>query len=434
MRQLLLREGASELSYEIREIVKKARLVEKSGQNIFWENIGDPIQKNNKLPEWIKETIISLINDDLSYGYSVSKGVLATRDFLADLNNRRGGAQITAEDILFFNGLGDAIAKLYQFLIPSSRVIGPSPAYSTHSSAEAAHANTRPLTYNLNPADNWYPDMDDLYMKVKYNPNIVGILIINPDKPTGMVYPPEILEKFVQIAREFNLFLIADEIYLNVTYNGARSYALAEYIHEVPGIALKGISKEMPWPGARCGWMEFYNRKSYPEFSRLCSTLENAKMIEVSSTKLPQLAIPRIMGDSRYREYLDSNNEKIGRRARIISSKLSGIEQIMFNETYGAFYNTIVFKNGFLNSRQSLKISNPAIKKLVESWVLEEGVDFDKRFVYYLLGATGVCVVPLSSFSSSLLGFRVTLLEENEEILNETFTRIRNGLIEYLKS
>ena len=94
MRQILLREGASELSYEIREIVKKARLIEKNGQKVFWENIGDPIQKNNKLPDWIKENIIDLIKDDLSYGYSDSKGVLATREFLANLNNKRKGTTL----------------------------------------------------------------------------------------------------------------------------------------------------------------------------------------------------------------------------------------------------------------------------------------------------------------------------------------------------
>ena len=434
MRQQLLREGASELSYEIREIVKKARQVEELGQRIYWENIGDPIQKNNKVPGWIKEIIIDIINDDFSYSYSDSKGLPATREFLAGLNNRREGVRITADDILFFNGLGDAIAKVYQFLLPTSRVIGPSPAYSTHSSAEAAHANTPPLTYNLNPAENWYPDMDDLYMKVKYNPNIVGILIINPDNPTGMVYPLPILKQFVEIAREFRLFLIADEIYLNVTYNGAKSYSLAEYIEEVAGISLKGISKEMPWPGSRCGWMEFYNRHSHPEFNRLCSTLENAKMIEVSSTKLPQLAIPRIMGDPRYEDYLSSNNEKIGKRAKIISGKLSGIGPIMFNETYGAFYNTIVFKNGYLNHNQTLPIIAPGLRKLIEAWVKEEGVMFDKRFVYYLLGSKGVCVVPLSSFCSELLGFRVTLLEEDEALLDDTFTRIREGILEYTNS
>lgn len=434
MRQPLLREGANELTYEIRGIVKKARLIEKLGQKVFWENIGDPVQKNSTLPDWMKDIIISLVQKDDTYSYSDSKGVLATREFLAAMNNRKGGAQINAEDILFFNGLGDAIAKLYQYLIPSSRIIGPSPAYSTHSSAEAAHANTHPLTYSLNPDDNWFPDMDDLYMKVKYNPNIVGILIINPDNPTGMVYPRYILDRFVDIANEFNLFLICDEIYMNVTYNGVKNYTLAEYIGDIPGISLKGISKEMPWPGARCGWMEFYNRKSKPEFDRLCETLENAKMIEVSSTKLPQLAIPIIMQDPRYKDYIHLQSEKIGRRSKIITDILSSVKGIKFNETFGAFYNTIIFNEGVLNYRQSLKIENLAIRSLVESWVDEDVVSFDQRFVYYLLGAKGVCVVPISSFCSDLLGFRVTLLEENEDLLHRIFNHIKNGLIEYLDS
>src|SRR5260221_14334309 len=84
-----------------------------------------------------------------------------------------------------------------------------------------------------------------LYNKVKYNPNVVGILIINPDNPTGMVYPLKTLQRIVEIAREFDLFLIADEIYINITYNGTKAYSLAEVIGDVPGISMKGISKEM---------------------------------------------------------------------------------------------------------------------------------------------------------------------------------------------
>ncbi len=253
MRQKLLNEGASELSYEIREIVKKAEQLEQLGLKISWENIGDPIHKNHKLPAWMKDIIAGLVQADSTYSYCPSKGMLATREFLANQTNALGGVKITADDICFFNGLGDAIGKVYQYIVPTGRVIGPSPAYSTHSSAEAAHANHEPLTYKLDPDNKWYPDLDDLYNKVRYNPNIAGILIINPDNPTGMVYPLEMLKRIVAIAREFDLFIVADEIYINITYNGAKAYSLAEVIEDVPGISMKGISKEMPWPGARCG-------------------------------------------------------------------------------------------------------------------------------------------------------------------------------------
>ena len=433
MRQRLLSEGANELSYEIREIVKKADQLRALGMNIAWENIGDPIQKNHILPDWIKQIVANLVMQNDVYSYCPSKGILETREFLAQQTNALGGVQIDADDICFFNGLGDAISKVYQFITHTSRVIGPSPAYSTHSSAEAAHANHEPITYKLDPANNWYPDLDDLYNKVKYNPSIVGILIINPDNPTGMIYPLETLKRIVEIAREFNLFLIADEIYINITYNGSKAYSLAEIIEDVPGISMKGISKELPWPGSRCGWVEYYNRDKDVEFDKFCQTLDNAKMIEVCSTKLPQLAIPKIMGDPRFKTYREETNQNIGKRSKIISNILKDIPQLMFNETNGAFYNTIIFKEGTLHKTQTLKIENAAIRNLVEKWVANEK-QLDKRFVYYLLGAKGVCVVPISSFCSELHGFRVTLLEEDEALLTRVFTDIKEGVIEYLAS
>lgn len=434
MRQRLLSEGAKELAYEIREIVKKAVKVQALGQPIIWENIGDPIQKHAQVPAWMKEIIAGLVMENSTYSYCPSKGEVETRRFLAKLNNERGGVQIEADDILFFNGTGDAIAKLYQFLTHTARVIGPSPAYSTHSSAEAAHASAEPLTYKLDPNNNWYPDLDDLYNKVKYNPNVVGILIINPDNPTGMVYPYETMKRIVAIAREFKLFLVSDEIYLNITYNGAKAYSLSEVIEDVPGIAIKGISKELPWPGSRCGWMEYLNKDKDPEFARLCSALDNAKMLEVCSTKLPQLAIPKILSDTRYLPYRQEQNDKIGKRSKIIAKILGTVPQLKFNETYGAFYNTLIFKEGVLKRSQKLKISNPEIQKLVEDWLGADEVELDKQFVYYLLAAKGICVVPISSFCSDLQGFRVTLLEEDEDLLAKTFTIIREAIEEYIAS
>ncbi|MCL6259517.1 pyridoxal phosphate-dependent aminotransferase [Aquiflexum sp. TKW24L] len=434
MRTLLLRPGAEELNYEIRGIVKKARQVEALGYEITWENIGDPIQKHNIVPSWMKEIVSDLVSQDSTYGYADSKGVLETRKFLAGLNNQKGGSQITAEDILFFNGLGDAIAKVYQFLIPTARIIGPSPAYSTHSSAEAAHANTAPITYTLDPNNQWLPDMEDLYNKVKYNPSIVGILIINPDNPTGMVYPKEVLEGFVKIAKEFKLLLIADEIYQNITYNGVKAVALSEVIGDLPGISLKGISKEFPWPGSRCGWMEFYNRNASKEFTKFCQTLENAKMIEVCSTILPQLSIPKIMSHPAYTEYRQDANEKIGRRSRIMEEILGKIPGIKFNPTKGAFYNTVVFDETFLDAQQFLPINNQKLQELLDSWLQEEDMPLDKRFVYYLLASANICVVPISSFCSDLRGFRVTLLEEDESVFRQTFERLGDAIRFYLNS
>lgn len=430
MRQKLLSDGAKELKYEIRDIVKKAEKIEALGQQIYWENIGDPIQKNAKIPDWIKDIISDLIQDDKSFGYCHSKGVLETRQFIANSTNQKGGVQISSDDVLFFNGLGDAIAKVYQYLDPTSRVIGPSPAYSTHSSAEAAHANKLPIMYQLDPQNNWYPDLAELENQVKYNPAIVGILVINPDNPTGMVYPIEILEAIVDLAKQYNLFIISDEIYNSVTYNGKVAVGLSEVIGDVPGIAMKGISKELPWPGSRCGWMEFYNRDTDPDFDRLCGAMEDAKMIEVCSTTLPQKVIPKILGTVRFNAYRKEENDKIGNRSKVISEILRDVPFIYFNETFGAFYNTIVFKEGALKKGARININNNLAEELFESWVTDD-MDLDKVFVYNLLAATGVCVVPLSSFHSELNGFRVTLLENDEKLLKATFQKIRDALYEF---
>jgi alanine-synthesizing transaminase len=189
----------------------------------------------------------------------------------------------------------------------------------------------------------------------------------------------------------------------------------------------------LPWPGSRCGWMEYYNRDKDPDFDRFCNVLDNAKMIEVCSTKLPQLAIPRIFGDPRFKVYREATNENIGRRARIIADILHTVPQLTFNETYGAFYNTIIFRPGTLKDHQKMKIDNHQARALVEDWT-NQPIPLDKRFVYYLLGAKGVCVVPISSFCSELQGFRVTLLEEKEDVMVQTFTAIRDGIVEYLNS
>lgn len=422
------------MDYEIRAIVKKARQVEKLGYEMTWENIGDPIQKNNHVPTWMKEIISELVQDDKSYAYSDSKGILETRDFLATLNNKKGGAQISADDILFFNGLGDAIAKLYQYLLPTARIICPSPAYSTHSSAESTHANAAAITYKLDPENQWLPDMDDLYLKIRYNPSIVGILIINPDNPTGLVYPKKVLEAFVKIATEFDLLLIIDEIYQNITYNGVEAVALAEIIGDRPAISLKGISKEFPWPGSRCGWMEFYNQKSSKEFAKLCKTLENAKMIEVCSTMLPQLSIPKVMSHPSYFKYRQEANDQIGLRSDWMREILGDIPGIKFNASQGAFYNTIVFEDGVLKEGQYLPVEDDELKHLLDSWLAEPDMPMDKRFVYNLLVSEKICVVPASSFGSDLRGFRVTLLEQNEEVFKSTFRRLGRAIGSYLNS
>lgn len=432
MRRDIVHEGAEQLTYEIREIVSIAHQFKNLGMKITWENIGDPVQKGERLPDWIKQKISELVLDDRTYSYVATQGTPSTRKFLADIVNGRGGCQITPDDIVFFNGLGDAVARLFGFLKREARVIGPSPAYSTHSSAEAAHSGYEHLTYELNPDNEWMPDLQDLENKVKYNDSIAGILMINPDNPTGAVYPRDVLEKIVDIARRYKVFVMCDEIYAHIVYNGAETIHLSEVIGEVPGLALRGISKELPWPGGRCGWIEVFNKNKYPMFQRYIKSVVNAKMLEVCSTSLPQRAIPLIIGDERYEEHLNRRKNMFEQRANEAYDVFSKLEDIVVNRTRGAFYMSILFKNGLLNDHQSLPIKDDAIRELVEDQVKD--VPPDKRFVYYLLGATGICVVPLTGFCCKKHGFRLTLLETDDEKRRWTMQTIADSIKSYLAS
>jgi alanine-synthesizing transaminase len=431
MRRNIVHDGAEQLTYEIRQIVAVADDLQKLGVEITWENIGDPIAKGEKLPQWIKDIISSLVAEDKTYGYVATQGVPESREFLADMVNRRCGYQVTKDDIIFFDGLGDAVAKIFGYLKREARVIGPSPAYSTHSSAEAAHSGYEHLTYELDPNNNWMPDLQDLENKIKYNDSIAGILIINPDNPTGAVYPRELLEKMVEIARRYKVFMICDETYSRLVYGSAKTAHLSEVIGDVPGIALRGISKEYPWPGARCGWIEVFNQDKL-NFKRYIKSLINAKMLEVCSTSLPQYSIPLVMGDPRYEEHLEARRAMYEHRAQEAWEIFSQVEGIRVNKPQGAFYMSVLFDDGVLNNRQNLPISNTKAREYIENKV--KGVEVDKRFVYYLLGSKGICVVPLTGFCCNRKGFRITLLEVDDAKRRWTFQTIAESIRHYISS
>ena len=432
MRRNILHAGAANLKYEIREIVGAGNEIKALGQQMTWENIGDPVAKGEAPPDWIREIVADLLEKRESWAYCETQGVRHVREFLASRVNERGGARITSDDIIFFNGLGDAVATVYGFLSREARVLGPSPAYSTHSSAEAAHSGYNHVTYELDPYDGWLPDLDDIRNKVKYNDSIAGILLLSPDNPTGAVYPREVLEEIAAIARENDVFVIADEIYANIVYDGRGRLNMSEWIGDVPGIAMRGISKEYPWPGARCGWLEVLNKGRDRAFGRYIDSLIAAKRLEVSSTTLPQMSIPLVMSDPRYEAHLEAREQMFAERADEVAEAFRGCEHVIVNKPSGAFYYTVMFKPGLLRNDQVLHIDNPQVAATVERMVA--GVEPDKRFVYYLMGATGIVVVPLTGFQCSHHGFRGTLLESDDAKRAWILETLRDSIDAYVAS
>ena len=427
MRVNIVHPGAGELHYEIRGIVEFAKKLERTGIDITWENIGDPVAKGEEVPAWIRKIVATEVSQNsASYGYSPTKGLQAAREFIA-ADRSKQGTVLLPEVILFFNGLGDAINKVYTWLNPDARVLGPNPAYPTHSAIEAAHGRSDHLTYKLDPDNGWLPDMEEIRRTVESHPEVAALLVINPDNPTGMIYPRAILEEFVSIAREYKLFLIADEVYANLAFNQSDFISLGALASDVPTIIMRGLSKEVPWPGSRCGWLEFYNLKTDPDFANYAHSIEEAKMTEVCSTTLPQTVLPAILGDPRYLTHLAARRAKYAARAKEAVEVLGASSALNVVKPKGAFYLAVTFKDDYLASGTPKSAANPKAQHLLDE-ALKNIPDnaFDKRFCHQLLAATGICSVPLTTgFNSTTAGFRMTLLEADDNKFTATLQSIK---------
>jgi aspartate/methionine/tyrosine aminotransferase len=177
-----------------------------------------------------------------------------------------------------------------------------------------------------------------------------------------------------------------------------------------------------------------YNGHVDPLFEKYVNSILNAKMMEVCSTTLPQIVLPKLLSHPRYGEYLQERIDRYEKCSNIAYDRLKNVDGVMVNRTNGAFYMSVVFEEGRLNNKQTLPIDNIEVRRHIEGLVAQNGVSLDKRFVYYLLGATGVCTVPLTSFATDLYGFRSTLLERDEATFAKIFEIIADSIKRYLIS
>ena len=193
---------ASFLQYQIREIVEVAHQVHKlnSAQQIIWENIGDPIAKGWKVPLFLKDILEQEIRkpSDGMFGYTHSRGLHTAREWVCQYTKKFApSSNLQPDDVLFSNGLGSAIAALYQMLPDGVRILQPTPAYPTHVSFESFRHRSEPILYRLDPNHNWEPDIQHMEEQIQAHPEVGGILLINPNNPTGSVCSKEADRKSV---------------------------------------------------------------------------------------------------------------------------------------------------------------------------------------------------------------------------------------------
>ncbi|MDO8667637.1 MAG: aminotransferase class I/II-fold pyridoxal phosphate-dependent enzyme [bacterium] len=437
MKNLINRERTALLKYDIRALVVIAEKLKALGINIWaWENIGDPIKQGHIAPAWMKEIIKKTAEKNSNYGYSPTEGLLEAREFIAREENIKS-LPLKKEDVVFASGLGHAINMLYQSLLGGGRrVIHPAPTYPAHSSSEAFFAGAAPLFYSCRAENNWQPDLNDLEEKIIKHPEISFILTIFPNNPTGVCYSDEILRGIARLARRYDLGIISDETYLRLLYKNQTQTGMAKIMLEekpFPLIVMRSMSKDIPWPGGRSGWLEFYNLGQDKNFSELEETVKQGLRVQVCSTTMIQDALPLIYGDPRYREHLQNFIEKLEEQSQYISTLLNTIKGISCVPGQGAFYLAAVFKDGVLKPRQTLPIANAEAKKYIESLTSDPDLPLDKRFAFYLMASKGIFLTPLTSFEGPL-GFRVTTLKTDLEETKKVYDEIKFAIEEYLGS
>ena len=427
------------LRYPIREIAEVANqvLTLDPSRPIAWENIGDPIAKGWPVPPFLKTILHQTIDaSDAVFGYAHSRGEKSTREFIANLANEiNPAAPISAEDVLCTNGLGAAIPLIYQMLPPSARILQPAPGYPTHASCESFFAGAPPIYYHLDARNNWQINLSEIENLLNTNSNIAGILIINPNNPTGAVCDSSVLEKIVALAKQKNLFIIADEIYQALAYDQTEFRALSQLCaNQVPLIVMRGMSKDVPWPGGRGGWLEFHNQNLHPEFANLVKNIKQRALLEVGAAHLPQTVLPLVYGHAEYKSWVNNLRTELQEISADIVARLQKIPQLSVVAPRGAFYVLPLFSSGVLTLNQTLPIANAAVREYIEKLVARPGILPDERLALYLLGAERICVVPASGFGGGYCGFRVTTLERDPSCRAEVYGRLERAIAAYLES
>jgi alanine-synthesizing transaminase len=252
MKTILKSNKLANVCYDIRgPVLQKAKQMEDEGHKIIKLNIGNLAAFGFDAPEEIQLDMIRNLPN--AAGYSDSKGIFAARKAIMHYTQQKHIKGVTLEDIYLGNGVSELIVMAMNALLnEGDEVLVPAPDYPLWTAAVSLSSGT-PRHYLCDEATGWLPDMADIRAKITSNTR--AIVIINPNNPTGALYPDNVLLEIVAIAREHGLIIYADEVYDKVLYDGATHTAIASLSEDVLTITFNGLSKNYRSCGYRAGWM-----------------------------------------------------------------------------------------------------------------------------------------------------------------------------------
>ena len=394
-RSLLRASHLAGVKYEIRgPLARRALELERLGHEIIKLNIGNPAQFGFRTPE----SMLVAIHENLvsAEGYCHQKGIFPAREAVVMEAQTRGIANVTVDDVFMGNGVSELILMTLEALLePGDEVLVPAPDYPLWTAAVTLSGG-RAVHYPCRAANQFVPDADDLAALI--TPRTRAIVVINPNNPTGAVYPEATMRALVALAERHQLVFFSDEIYDRILYDGARHVPAATLCHDTLCATFGGLSKVYRACGFRTGWVTFSGQKKTA--ADYIEAVELLASLRLCANVPGQWAVQTALGGHQSIYELTADTGRLGRQRRALVAGVAKSEWLDVVTPLGALY------------------AFPSIdtKKIP---------DFDDaRFAMRLLEEERVLVVPGSSFNIRERNhLRLTFLPD-EETMSEVFVRM----------
>lgn len=388
MREILRSDKLANVHSDIRgPVFVEAMRMRKEGIDVLRLNTGNPATFDFKMPDSVRNALMN--NADKAVAYCDLKGMPDAREAICDYHKGKGIEGITPDDVFIGNGVSELVTMALTALLSyGDEILVPAPDYSLWTNSVWI-AGAKPVHYICDEQSNWYPDINDI--KSKITSKTKAIVIINPNNPTGALYPREVLEEIVAVAREHELVIFSDEIYDRLVMDDLEHISTATLAPDLLVCTMNGLSKSHIICGFRCGWMVVSGAKdSAKDF---IAGLVQLSAMRLCANALMQLVIPAALADPESTREMIVPGGRLYEQREATCRELEKIEGISFVKNSAAFY---------LFPKLDIKKFN---------------ITDDQQFAMDYLHSKNVMIIPGRGFSWDKPDhFRIVMLPEPEKI------------------
>ncbi|GAB3209100.1 pyridoxal phosphate-dependent aminotransferase [Marinactinospora endophytica] len=319
--------------YEIRgPVIEHANALEEAGHSVLRLNTGNPALFGFEAPQALLDDITR--NLSRAHGYSDSRGILPARQAVVDHYRARGFDDVGVEDVFLGNGVSELVTMAVQALVDDGdEVLVPAPDFPLWTAVTRLAGGTA-VHYTCDESANWWPDLDDIAARI--TDRTKAIVVINPNNPTGAVYPRELLEGILDLARRHHLVVFADEIYDQILYDGLVHHHLAPLAPDVLCLTFSGLSKAYRVAGFRAGWVVVTGPRRHAK-----DYLEGLTMLagmRLCPNVPAQYAIPAALGGERSIQGLVLDGGRLAEQRDRAWAALNAIPGVSCVKPQGALY------------------------------------------------------------------------------------------------